>query len=98
MLFLLLVRFTLFLRFAKYKDKQVEAFQMLFLIIFDFIPNRSLDRKRVIGYGIDYFLLSFNFLLTSCFSFVLDRNNQGDAAKTSFVTPPWIVIRFDLRQ
>ena len=57
---------------------------MLLLIIFDFIPNRSLDRKRVIGYGIDCWLSSFNFLLTSCSLFVLDRNNQGDAAKNKF--------------
>ena len=36
------------------------------------IPNRSIDRKSVTSNGKDYFLLSFIFLLASCFLFVLD--------------------------
>ena len=40
--------------------------------MFCFNPSRSLDRKSATGNGQDYFLISFIFLLASCFSLVLD--------------------------
>ena len=65
--------------------------------MFCFNSNRSLDRKIATGNGQDYFLISFIFLLASCFSFVLDVARYAFELTTNYLLNNQIKYVQDLK-